>query len=361
MTGILLISCQNNNYTIKGAIEGDGYEATNVYLQKMTEDAMVTTDTATVVNGEFTFTGVADSADLRFILLDESVNPKQENRVPVLLEPGKITVTVDSTITVSGTKTNSAYNGFKVDQRVLINQIKSVVERFNKARNEGTLTDELEAEVKEEYDNISGQLTELNYSFLKNNMNNQLGQYVFLTSYSMFESDQQKELIGLSDINFKENARIKRISKRLESLENVAIGKEYVDFTLKDTEGNEVSLSDYVGKGDYVLIDFWAAWCGPCRQEMPNVVAAYEKYKSKGFQVVGVSFDREYDDWTSGIKELNMTWPQMSDLLYWDSPVVELYAIQGIPHTVLLDGEGVIIGKDIRGSALDEKLSELMP
>lgn len=360
-TGIILISCQNNKYTINGTIEGDGYEATNVYLQKMTEDAMVNTDTVVVMNGEFSFSGVADSTYLRFILLDETVNPKRENRIPVMIEPGKIVVKFDSTITVSGTVTNNAYNSLRAEQRVLGNQIGSLIERYNKARAEGTLTDEFEAEVMEEYDKINGQMSELSYNLLKNNMGNQLGQYVFLTSYSMFNSDQQKELIGLSDANFKENSKIKRISKRLENLENVAVGKKFVDFTLKDTEGNEVSLSDYAGKGNYVFVDFWAAWCGPCRQEMPNVVAAYEKYKSKGFQVVGVSFDRDYEAWTSGIKDLNMTWPQMSDLLYWDSPVVELYAIQGIPHTILLDGEGVIIEKDLRGSALDEKLAELMP
>ncbi len=94
---------------------------------------------------------------------------------------------------------------------------------------------------------------------------------------------------------------------------------------------------------------------------MPNVVAAYDKYKSKGFEVVGVSFDQDHERWTQGIKDLNMTWPQMSDLQYWDSPVVDLYAINGIPHTILLDKDGVIIEKDLRGDALDAKLAELMP
>ena len=144
-------------------------------------------------------------------------------------------------------------------------------------------------------------------------------------------------------------------------MELVAIGKQFVDFTLKDPDDEEVSLSDYVGKGKYVLVDFWAAWCPPCRREMPNVVSAYEKYKSKGFEVVGVSFDHNREQWLTGIDTLNMTWPQMSDLKYWDSPIVELYAIQSIPHTVLLDKEGVIIEKNLRGEALEAKLAELMP
>ncbi|NLY25261.1 MAG: AhpC/TSA family protein [Bacteroidales bacterium] len=361
MAGIAL-SCQNSKeYAVNGTIADEAFEGTRVYMQEMTDDAMITTDTAVVQNGKFAFAGVADTTVLRFILLDETVSPGQETRIPLLVEPGKLTVSFDSVVTVKGSKVNESYTDFRMKQRDFGKSIRTVVERYNNAMATGTMTDTLEAEVNEAYDKINEEMTELNFNFIKDNIKNDLGKYSFMASSSMFEPEKQKEILALADDEFKAKENIQRVVKRLENLENVAVGKKFVDFTLKDTQGNDVSLSDYAGKGKYVLVDFWAAWCGPCRQEMPNVVAAYDKYKSRGFEVVGVSFDQEQDKWLQGIADLNMTWPQMSDLMYWDSPVVDLYAINGIPHTVLLDKEGEIIGKNLRGEALDAKLAELMP
>lgn len=361
MAAVVLSCEQNKEYAINGSITDAAFEGTKVFLQQMTDDAMITTDTAEVKDGKFTFTGVADTTMLRFISLDEGVNPSQESRIPVLIEAGKLTVTFDSVVTVKGTKVNESFTDFRMKQRELGKSIREVVERYNNAMASGTMSDTLDAEINKSYESINNQMTDLNFNFIKDNIKNDLGKYSFMASSSMFEPEKQKEILSLADDDFKAKENIQRVVQRLENLEKVAVGKKFVDFTLKNREGEDVSLSDYAGKGKYVLVDFWAAWCGPCRQEMPNVVAAYEKYRSKGFEVVGVSFDQEKDKWIQGIADLNITWPQMSDLMYWDSPVVDMYAINGIPHTLLLDKEGVIIGKDLRGTALDAKLAELMP
>lgn len=135
-------------------------------------------------------------------------------------------------------------------------------------------------------------------------------------------------------------------------------GVEAPEIILPDPSGKDIALSSLRGK--VVLIDFWASWCGPCRKEMPNVVAAYKKYKSKGFEIYGVSLDKEKGAWVEAIKKDGITWVQVSDLKWWQSDVVKTYNIQGIPFTVLLDKEGKVIAKDLRGEALDAKLKEIL-
>jgi len=139
-----------------------------------------------------------------------------------------------------------------------------------------------------------------------------------------------------------------------------SVGQKFADLSMLTPEGKSIKLSDYAGKGKYVLIDFWASWCGPCRQEMPNLVKAYSQYKDKGFEIVGVSFDKNGKSWKDGITKLNITWPQMSDLKYWDCEGAKIYAIRSIPHTVLLDKDGKIIARGLHGAELLSKLAELI-
>ena len=129
---------------------------------------------------------------------------------------------------------------------------------------------------------------------------------------------------------------------------------------MQTPEGKTVKLSDYVGKGKVVLVDFWASWCGPCRREMPNLVEAYAKYKNKNFEIVGVSLDQSADAWKEAIKKLNITWPQMSDLKGWQNEGAQLYAVNSIPHTMLVDADGTILARGLHGEKLQTKLEEVL-
>lgn len=183
----------------------------------------------------------------------------------------------------------------------------------------------------------------------------------FLGGYNayLFNYNELKEICDPKSGYFDE-PQMKLAKHLLAGLESRHPGLQFKELTMQDMSGKTVNLSEWAGKGKYVLVDFWASWCGPCRQEMPNVVKAYAKYKDKNFEIVGVSFDNNKAKWNEAVKQLDMTWPQMSDLKGWKSAATTVYGISSIPSNILLDPQGKIIDIDLRGEALQNKLAEVL-
>jgi len=150
------------------------------------------------------------------------------------------------------------------------------------------------------------------------------------------------------------------IAKEREVNKKTGVGAQYTDIALNTPEGKLIRVSDFVTKNKVTMIDFWASWCGPCRQEMPNVIKAYNEYKDKGFAVVGVSLDSDKEAWKGAIQKLGIPWAQMSDLKGWQSAGAALYNVRSIPATILIDQNGKIIAKDLRGEELEAKLKEIL-
>ena len=137
------------------------------------------------------------------------------------------------------------------------------------------------------------------------------------------------------------------------------IGQQFTDLEMADPDGKLHKISELVGEGHWVLVDFWASWCGPCRAEMPNVVEAYNKYHDKGFEVVGVSFDNKKEAWVKAIGQLKMPWLQISDLKGWECAAAPIYKVDGIPDNILIDPQGKIVDRALRGKALQTRLQKI--
>ena len=171
------------------------------------------------------------------------------------------------------------------------------------------------------------------------------------------EPAQFDSVLNLAGETLKANPLIKMMIQQQEILKKTAEGAMFTDFTIEQPDGSKVSLSDYVGKGKYVLVDFWASWCGPCRAEIPNIKELYDKYHSKGLDILGVAVWDKVEDTQKAIKELGIVWPQIINA---QQIPTELYGIQGIPHIILFAPDGTIVARDLREEAMKEKVAEVM-
>ena len=340
------------SYKISGTIEG-ATDGEYVYLQEAKGRELVKLDSAVVTAGAFTFEGRQDVAVNRLITYNAEGKRKMAD---FFLENGNITIALGEENSVSGTANNDIYQAYKKEAGALNKEMRAL---YQKSKEEG-LTEEQKAEIEKQYEELSNKMDALNFNTIDANITNAVGIHLWPgNSYSM-ELDQLKALAAKVPAEFQSNERIANLLKRIEILEKTAVGQKFTDFSMPDPEGNIIKLSDVIAKNKYTLIDFWASWCGPCRAEMPNVVAAYKEYNKKGFGIVGVSLDSDAAKWKDAIKTLNMTWTHMSDVKGWQCEGAALYGVNSIPATVLVAQDGTIIARNLRGEAIKEKLAELL-
>ena len=272
-------------------------------------------------------------------------------------ENGKININLTrNNDSATGSPSNDAYQ----EIRSQVNSLNIQREDVYESMTDTTLTDEQRQIKGKEIDNLENKIIDVLKAGINKNIANAVGIQLLKQNFYYMSVEELDPLISQIPAAYNHDETIIKIKENVEKMKATAAGQKFTDFAMQTPDGKSVKLSDYVGKGKVVLVDFWASWCGPCRREMPNLVEAYAKYKNSNFEIVGVSLDQNNDSWKDAIKKLNITWPQMSDLKYWNCEGAKLYAVSSIPHTVLIDKEGTIIARGLHGEELQEKLDEVL-
>ncbi len=357
MAAIVAISCAREpGFRITGTIDGAGNET--VVLQKRIAGGYEIIDSTALENGTFTMEGVVDYPQM----VNLAVKGKRGG-LNFYIENAEITIHghADSLYlgSVSGSATQAEFDSYRAMFDETNAGMSKIFDRYRAARMEGN--EELAAELEKELDALDSKQNELRREFIDSNPSSFVTPAVISEMAYYLDAGDLEGMLGKLDTSLNKVQSVITMKERLVQLKAVAIGQQAPDFTLNDVDGNPVSLYSKLG-GDtkLLLLDFWAAWCGPCRQENPNVVKVWKEYNKKGFDVFGVSLDRTREDWMKAIKDDNLTWTHVSDLKFWDCAPARQYAVSAIPSNFLLDGDGIIVGHNLRGDALAEKLKELL-
>lgn len=288
-----------------------------VYLQKFHNKMFTTIDSVKVKDGKFSFKIKVKTPELYGLSVNTADSP-----LYVFLEKTPITVKLSpvkyySTSVVEGSASQDIFDRYKKTKDVEISK------------------------------------------FIAENPASIVSAYVLYRNWSYrLTPDQILQNIALLDKSQQNSTYVKELQELVKVLNGLAIGKKAPDFVSKDPEGKQVRFSENL-KG-YTLVDFWASWCGPCRKENPNIVAAYKEFHDKGFNIIGISLDKKKESWIKGIKDDNLNWLQVSDLLYWNSEIAKLYGVRAIPANYLVDSKGIIVARNLHGEELQTTLKALL-
>jgi peroxiredoxin len=351
LTIIAQVTPATKGFLIEGKL--DGYaDGTQIRLYKNGESVEMAS--AKLLKGKFAIKGNVAEPVLTFLIVAE------EKPVEIYLENAVVSFKGNKAqpgvYDISGSASHKDFAAFVTNFLPLAQQMNSLATTINQTM-PGAERDGLMVTYNGTQQSIQKQIDK----FITEKPKSPVAAFVLNATYQFNEDPLILEKrFNMLDASVKKLEAGKQLEDVIAEAKIGAIGSQAIDFTQADTTGTPVSLSSFRGK--YVLVDFWASWCGPCRQENPNVVENFNKFSSKNFTVLGVSLDRpgQKNKWIEAIKTDNLTWTHVSDLQFWSNAAAQLYHVKGIPQNFLVDPNGVIVAKNLRGTDLEAKLCELL-
>ena len=337
-------------YAVSGTLADNGKL---VYLiDELTEQKI---DSTVVANGKFSFTGTADKDALL------AVRARSSSWTTEFFNDGTpVSINLNDS-TLKGSQQNERLTRINYEMEQPRKRLAAKVANLTREEMEARaseLSDEMNKMIKEQ--------TTIACNTFKDDRNSLIpvafaGYYFYENGVEAYDALMKQGVVFANHPYLKKmRDEVEEMTKPKDGEKRAFIGKQYTDLEMADPDGKMHKLSELVGEGKYVLVDFWASWCGPCRAEMPNVVEAYNLYHAKGFEVVGVSFDQKKEAWVKAIGQLKMPWLQISDLKGWQCAASPIYKIDAIPDNILIDPEGKIIDRGLRGKELHTRLEKLL-